>query len=32
VHFANLEWTAAAGRWSPAGDSAGEVLAEVATG
>lgn len=32
VHFADLEWTASAGGWSPAGSTTDQVLAEVATG
>jgi hypothetical protein len=32
VRFADLEWTAAAGTWTSAGGSSGEVLAEVAAG
>jgi hypothetical protein len=32
VHFADLEWTAGAGGWSPAAGSPEQVLAEVATG
>ncbi|MPZ25068.1 MAG: hypothetical protein GEV12_01085 [Micromonosporaceae bacterium] len=32
VHFADLEWTAAAGGWSAAGSTSDQVWAEVATG